>query len=297
MRELGRNIANNIENFSFPKKINIINDNPIFYFYPIEKAINLNLANFKLKKSWLCNEKVYCLGDSEKINFNKDAFDFNLLGVHCWNDSGICKIQIKNSNDLKFNRSLEYNFSYFFDIYDRQFKIQYDTEISNKKINKFNLISFFLASSEGNYHTEKINFEALSNEKIIIDKEYDFNHLIPPIEFYKEIIDEYCTIMDPIKLAPLQNQIKEKDNTISTLNQEKIILQNELNSLPIKKQNLELANLEQDLIFKKLQNKKLAKQMGIKLNTIIPKLTMINPNSAKARIHNHLSYKLGQALI
>ncbi|MBK1973330.1 sugar transferase, partial [Campylobacter sp. TTU-622] len=24
---------------------------------------------------------------------------------------------------------------------------------------------------------------------------------------------------------------------------------------------------------------------------------MINPNSAKARIHNHLSYKLGQALI
>lgn len=63
------------------------------------------------------------------------------------------------------------------------------------------------------------------------------------------------------------------------------------------KTNLELANLEQDLIFKKLQNKKLAKQMGIKINVIMPKLTMINPNSAKTRIHNHLSYKLGKAFI
>lgn len=37
--------------------------------------------------------------------------------------------------------------------------------------------------------------------------------------------------------------------------------------------------------------------MGIKINAIMPKLTIINPNSAKARIQNHLSYKLGQALI
>lgn len=297
MRELGRNIANNIENFSFPKKINIINDNPQFYFYPIEKAINLNFANFKFKQSWLCSEKVYCIKSKEVISFNKNTFNLNLLGVHLWNDSGICEIQIKNPKDQIFNRSLNYNFSYFFDIYDRQFKFANDTKILNNGVNNINLISFFLASPEGNYHTEKIDFEALANENIEIPKEYNFNHLIPPIELYKEIIDEYCSTMDPRKLAPLQNQIKEKDNIISTLNQEKTTLQNELSSFPIKKQNLEIKNLEQDLIFKKLQNKKLAKQMGIKLNTIIPKLTMINPNSAKARIHNHLSYKLGQALI
>lgn len=297
MRELGRNIANNIENFSFPKKINIINDNPQFYFYPIEKAINLNFVNFKFKQSWLCSEKVYCIKSKEVISFNKNTFNLNLLGIHLWNDSGICEIQIKNPKDQIFNRSLNYNFSYFFDIYDRQFKFANDTKILNNGVNNINLISFFLASPEGNYHTEKIDFEALANENIEIPKEYNFNHLIPPIELYKEIIDEYCSIMDPIKLAPLQNQIKEKDSVISTLNQEKTTLQNELSSFPIKKQNLEIKNLEQDLIFKKLQNKKLAKQMGIKLNTIIPKLTMINPNSAKARIHNHLSYKLGQALI
>lgn len=103
--------------------------------------------------------------------------------------------------------------------------------------------------------------------------------------------------MDPVKLAPLQKQIKEKDNIISTLNQEKTTLQNELNSFPIKKQRLELANLEQDLIIKKLESKKLAKSLGIKMSIINPKITFIQANSAKARIQNHLSYKLGQALI
>ncbi|OEW92115.1 alpha-2,3-sialyltransferase, partial [Campylobacter jejuni] len=254
MRELGRNIGNNIENFSFPKKINIINDNPQFYFYPIEKAINLNFANFKFKQSWLCSEKVYCIKSKEVISFNKNTFNLNLLGIHLWNDSGICEIQIKNPKDQIFNRSLDYNFSYFFDIYDRQFKITNDTKILNNGVNNINLISFFLASPEGNYHTEEIDLEALANENIEIPKEYNFNHLIPPIELYKEIIDEYCSIMDPRKLAPLQNQIKEKDNIIFTLTQEKQNLLNEknnlenkLNSIPIKKQRLELANLEQDL--------------------------------------------------
>ncbi|EMS8448809.1 sugar transferase, partial [Campylobacter jejuni] len=196
-----------------------------------------------------------------------------------------------------FNRSLDYNFSYFFDTYNRQFKITNDTKILNNGVNNINLISFFLASPEGNYHTEEIDLEALANENIEIPKEYNFNHLIPPIELYKEIIDEYCSIMDPVKLVPLQKQIKEKDNIISTLNQEKTTLQNELNSFPIKKQRLELANLEQDLIIKKLESKKLAKSLGIKMSIINPKITFIQANSAKARIQNHLSYKLGQALI
>ncbi|MCW1341987.1 sugar transferase, partial [Campylobacter jejuni] len=122
------------------------------------------------------------------------------------------------------------------------------------------------------------------------------------MELYKEIIDEYCAVMDPVKLAPLQNQIKEKDNIIFTLTQEKQNLLNEKNnlenkpnSIPIKKQHLELANLEQDLIIKKLESKKLAKSLGIKMSIINPKITFIQANSAKARIQNQLSYKLGQA--
>ncbi|HEC2410650.1 TPA: sugar transferase, partial [Campylobacter jejuni] len=57
------------------------------------------------------------------------------------------------------------------------------------------------------------------------------------------------------------------------------------------------ANLEQDLIIKKLESKKLAKSLGIKMSIINPKITFIQANSAKARIQNQLSYKLGQAMI
>ncbi|EOI0430544.1 hypothetical protein ACMF56_001116, partial [Campylobacter jejuni] len=69
------------------------------YFYPIEKAINLNFTNFKFKQSWLCSEKVYCIKSKEVISFNKNTFNLNLLGIHLWNDSGICEIQIKNPKD------------------------------------------------------------------------------------------------------------------------------------------------------------------------------------------------------
>ncbi|HFZ5088596.1 TPA: hypothetical protein ACIKZZ_001750, partial [Campylobacter jejuni] len=98
------------------------------------------------------------------------------------------------------------------------------------KVNYFDLVSLFIASPEGNYHTEKIDFEALVDENIKILKEYNFNHLIPQVELYKEIIDEYCSIMDSRKLTYLEKQIKEKDNIIYNLNKEKTItrIQNQL---------------------------------------------------------------------
>ncbi|HEF6313375.1 TPA: sugar transferase, partial [Campylobacter jejuni] len=163
-------------------------------------------------------------------------------------------------------------------------------------INHLGISYIFLSSSSYNFKSPKYNFEALANQNIEIPKEYNFNHLIPPVELYKEIIDEYCARMDPIKLAPLQNQIKEKDNIIFTLNQEKTTLQNELNSIPIKKQNLEIKNLEQDLKNKELQSFVSKKELGNKFVKNI-NINYIDKNSAKSRIQNHLSYKLGQALI
>ncbi|EAH5649476.1 alpha-2,3-sialyltransferase, partial [Campylobacter jejuni] len=173
------------------------------------------------------------------------------------------------------------------------------TLLINNKINVLNFFgvsAFLLADQNGKFDFSE-EIKLIQNENITIDKEYDFTYLVPPVEDYKTAIEEYNFRMDPVKLVPLQKQIKEKDNIISTLNQEKTTLQNELNSFPIKKQRLELANLEQDLIIKKLESKKLAKSLGIKMSIINPKITFIQANSAKARIQNHLSYKLGQALI
>ena len=262
------------------------------------------------------------------------------------------------------------------------------------------LISFFLAKG-GNFHTEEIDFEALANEIIEIESKYNFNYIIPDIKLYKEIIDEYCKGMDPKKLAPLQTQLQQKDQIIQTRTQEltsktqqltqtknqldstqKELVSTkqqldsktkELSSLPIKKQTLEINNLEQDnllkqiqiqeakqdLINKQLHTKQLEKELGYESNVLKElelknqeliqtknqldstkkelelknkqlesktkelgtknKILISNPNTshliqnasnfkgklaylntlttAKDRIHNHLSYKLGQAMI
>ncbi|HFU2807143.1 TPA: hypothetical protein ACH5NL_000472, partial [Campylobacter coli] len=105
----------------------------------------------------------------------------------------------------------------------------------------------------------------------------------------KKIIDDKDKL-----IAQKDQQLQEKDQVIQAKTQE-------LNSLPIKKQQLEISNLEQDLINKKLQTKQLERQLGLVSNDAVvsngDKITIIHPNSAKSRIQNQLSYKLGQAMI
>ncbi|WP_224325533.1 hypothetical protein [Campylobacter canadensis] len=99
-----------------------------------------------------------------------------------------------------------------------------------------------------------------------------------------------------IKERKLDNVIDSLSKKNLLLNKLKINLQNELNSLHIKKQNLEIKNLEQDLKNKELQSFVLKKELGNKFIKNI-NINYIDKNSAKSRIQNHLSYKLGQALI
>ncbi|EIT8441216.1 hypothetical protein L3L73_001844 [Campylobacter jejuni] len=84
-----------------------------------------------------------------------------------------------------------------------------------------------------------------------------------------------------------------KDNKITKLKLDNQLLEDKWT----KRQILELSILEQDLIIKKLETKKLAKSLGIKMNIINPKIAFIQAHSAKARIRSHLCYKLGQAMI
>ncbi|EIX0895840.1 sugar transferase, partial [Campylobacter coli] len=121
---------------------------------------------------------------------------------------------------------------------------------------------------------------------------------------YKEIIDEYCAVMDSKKLSSMQKQFAILNNEKQEVIAKNFKLQTRINqfqeaieSMPVKKQQLEISSLEQDLINKKLQAKQLSKKLGIKMNDFMPKITMIYPNSAKVRIQNQLSYKLGQAMI
>ncbi|ELR7047560.1 hypothetical protein QRJ47_001752 [Campylobacter coli] len=110
--------------------------------------------------------------------------------------------------------------------------------------------------------------------------------------------------MDSKKLSSMQKQFAILNNEKQEVIAKNFKLQTRINqfqeaieSMPVKKQQLEISSLEQDLINKKLQAKQLSKKLGIKMNDFMPKITMIYPNSAKVRIQNQLSYKLGQAMI
>ncbi|WP_052835775.1 hypothetical protein [Campylobacter jejuni] len=325
MRELGKNLILNINSFlQNTPKINI--NIPHFEILtPKEIFCNGNNLNYKNITNSLIKEKIYQI--DRKCKFKDKYKGFQVLGImvcnifedlttadpnHCYSSFILQNKHTKLVKAIKSKWYLFHSLDQTFYIDDKSYiyinnqnlpitegSVWVPKNYKNFKndLNHLGIAYIFLSSSNYNFQSLKYNFETLANENIEIPKEYNFNHLIPPVELYKEIIDEYCTAMDPRKLAPLQNQIKEKDNIIFTLNQEKTTLQNELNSLPVKKQHLELANLEQDLVIKKLESKKLAKSLGIKMSIINPKITFIQANSAKARIQNHLSYKLGQALI
>ena len=147
------------------------------------------------------------------------------------------------------------------------------------------------------------------------------------------------------ELTQTKNQLDSAKKELDSTKQQLDSKTKELSSLPIKKQTLEIKNLEQDLINKQLHTKKLEKELGYESNVLkelelnkqkliqtknqldstkkqlesTNKILFSNPNSshliqntsnfkgklaylntlttAKDRIHNHLSYKLGQAMI
>ncbi|MBZ7948826.1 hypothetical protein [Campylobacter molothri] len=111
-REIGEKIANNIENFSFPKKLNILNDNPKFIALNVREMENIDENNFKNKSSWLCQEEIYEL--KNELEFNKIYHGYTILGVHIWNEQNNCELEIKNKNtNNSFNRNIDYLVSFF----------------------------------------------------------------------------------------------------------------------------------------------------------------------------------------
>ncbi|WP_180381505.1 hypothetical protein [Campylobacter devanensis] len=116
------------------------------------------------------------------------------------------------------------------------------------------------------------------------------------------------------KSSELQLQLDEKTKENMQMLSKFKSLEDTLNSIPIKKQSLEISNLEQNLINKKLKAQILEKELGYGYDTIqenkklkekikilqLASTENINQQivgTAKSRIKNQLSYKLGQAMI
>ncbi|WP_179187490.1 coiled-coil domain-containing protein, partial [Campylobacter lanienae] len=116
------------------------------------------------------------------------------------------------------------------------------------------------------------------------------------------------------KSSELQLQLDEKTKENMQMLSKFKSLEDTLNSYPIKKQSLEISSLEQDLINKKLKAQILEKELGYGYNVIqenkelkekIKILQSMDEENikqqsiytAKSRIKNQLSYKLGEAMI
>ena len=245
MCKLGNNLIENIDKYQLPKTLNIKNDNLEFAICTPKdmELISGELQEIPMKNS-MYNEITYRIKKDTKLKFPDRFAGFQLIGMHAWNNAFEWKENfeipktwmdcIKVYSSLLFDNetetfSKEVSFLNFFVGVQRIIEIddysfieinqtndftEYHIEVHTwlpdaKRLSFCDLISFFLAKGE-NFHTEKIDFEALANETIEIESKYNFNHLIPDVKLYKEIIDEYCKGMDPIKLAPPPNPTPTK---------------------------------------------------------------------------------------
>ncbi|MCI7764940.1 hypothetical protein, partial [Helicobacter sp.] len=423
MSAMGENIIKSFNDFQKTKTIEFSPKLPKFEIVSPKQMIlsSENIETKTLKNSAFC-EEIYRIRSGVCLQFPTEYKGFHLLGIHAWNEGKPEVGSIYNTcssiivSNFKQNLIKASSLMRLFNTINADFIVDDNTFVCFNELNHpvtesseavipnqhtkildyFDLIDFLLASG-GEWHYPMPD----NHETIEIESKYNFNHLIPNVKLYKEIIDEYCKGMDPRKIAPLQKQIQQKDQIIQTKTQEltsktqeltqtknqldstknqlnsaqkeldstKQQLDSktkELSSLPIKKQTLEIKNLEQDnllkqiqiqeakqdLINKQLHTKQLEKELGYESNVLkeleLNKQELIqtknqldstkkqlesknkelgtkneilisNPNpshliqntscfkgklaylntlaTAKDRIHNHLSYKLGQAMI
>ncbi|MFB1640331.1 hypothetical protein ABZN45_07140 [Campylobacter sp. MRC_CM3] len=158
--------------------------------------------------------------------------------------------------------------------------------LDSRMPNEGDLIWFSNFDSVKHPHRAYLEDKEIYNIFIKYRWEYEFR----PWRSGMRQIEQYQFI--DIKKSDLDDLYKK----ILKLNQEKLFLEEKLNSIPLKKQNMEIICLEQDIEIKKLKLYQL--QRKIKKNKLMqPKDYIINSNSAKFVIYNHLSYKIGKVLI
>ncbi|WP_171000079.1 glycosyl transferase, partial [Campylobacter taeniopygiae] len=287
MRILGKNIIENINHFQnnqLKQKYvipNFIIKSPTELF-----QLNTPLESKKLENS-LFNEIIYKLDDQTKLQFKPEFKNYCIIGIatcnffeSAYNCFSSFTLENKTTKIVKGIKS----HYYLFHTLEKEFIIDENSFIffnqNNEALTKPSVwiykdtyinsihhcgLSYFLLAN-----FEKLDKKITSTDKKInVSKKYNFTHLIPAVEDYKSIIEEYNQRIDPIKLTPLQNQINTLNTQISNLTDENI----QMKGLIDKKYNLEILNLEQDLIIKKLESKKLAKSLGIKMDIINPKVT------------------------
>ena len=317
MKQIGQNIVDNFHNFKFPRELEFKRQNPQFKIARVCEFDGEKEIIFK--KSFFHNEEVVRLKNDKKLFFNKSFAGYkplilsscnidksnNTLNVFTTYSSLLFKSEndelvkptglIFEANEICKDFLIDENTYISYNFEGKNWsESSRSTHQQNKLVNTLPFIDMIdiFVGKDGKWEFEELNLDKLDT------KEYDFNRLLPDINFYTIVIKEYNERKDPLKLAHLNNEISTlKANFESEIS----TLQNELNSLPTLKQKQELKNLSLDESIKKLEIKKLEKSLGMKLSKLEPKISLNLEESLKtsalARVKNHLAHKLGQAII
>ncbi|EAL0271010.1 hypothetical protein BVH42_02385 [Campylobacter lari] len=192
MEQIASSIMNNLDNFLFPlyKKIQY-HEYPVFQIcYPKDMFENLEVKCVKIRNH-LYYQNIYKIDSNQELFFSEKYKNYILAGIHNWNERVILlkekdrpKICIKNKKQVIAKKLLPWeNFS---SLFLNNFIIDDNTTIcidENSKINSIGLISFLLVKNT--------KIKQLQNLNSAFNYQYNFNNIIPPLEFYKNIIEEY----------------------------------------------------------------------------------------------------------
>ena len=289
-RNVGKEIAKNIDIFKISKKSLDINMPEFKIVTPENMQRNGNFKIFNPNNS-MYNEIVYRLEKGNSLSFN-DCDGYEIIGMHSWNleNSGeitklgfgiatahCASIHLRNKNndivkptsklnifcEIQAEPKVDSNLIVKFNdenLDNTEFYVNSHLEKPYKIILPyFDLIAFFLCKP--NPKMKLFDLSVIPTDKDIeIDKDIDRSYLIPNIVFFKdsmEFIDEYIGHLYP-------NITKHIDNVLTPQIVNKV--KEQLSQTKINPQKEPTSTID------------LEKQIA-------------------AKIKNHLSYKLGEALI
>ncbi|BEK37317.1 hypothetical protein B11476_10200 [Campylobacter coli] len=332
MSGISKRIIKEFEKLQYPKQPNNVSNEACFKIVPFAEFTDGEII--KKTRTFTHYENIYKLENNQEIKIPSEYQNYTLIGIHMINGAVNKFTAPKNTTTFilknktkkilvhagSFNYIVPININNFvidnetylqrvFDNTIEKLEPVFNIDIVDKDAN-LGLIALLLIKDNSYLEDQKIDYD----ENFKLSSKYNFAYILDFLIEGKNFIEDYNKRQDSIKLTPLQKQIQEKDKFINSLAQErqkteqdyktqiqvlnnkKNELQNKLKSPQIKKVNLELLILEQDLKIKKLEELKLKKDLGTKFIKNIT-INIQYPNSAVARIRNHLAYKLGQVLI
>ncbi|HEG0589760.1 TPA: hypothetical protein SB588_001240 [Campylobacter coli] len=266
-------ICRNIDNYHYPKRINLESKKrPNFTIVELSNVDGLNLVK---ARNHIGTEFVLSLKSDSNFIFPSKYYGKILLGVHTWNR--VCQVDhscyVLENSKYCFGK-MSWGWETFSEIYLEDFIIDDMTKLHvnyHSKIIKqrawplqvgshgIGLIGFLLVDE----------IVANSHENYLDGNMYDFSDIM----FF---LNEYANIIIQLEA---KNKLSDKKENITSKNKE----------LEVKNKELEVKNKELEVKNKELEVKN--KELEVK-NNFISKY-----NTAKSRIQNQLSYKLGQAMI